>query len=79
MTKKFCISTNGLSKDQKHEFATELNEFVQKKKKQFMGVDCRDGGRLWIDSQIANGRAQWRRAALRACKSQEAASVARHC
>ncbi len=35
MVKKFCISTKGLSKDQKHEFATELSEFVHKKKKQF--------------------------------------------
>ncbi len=42
MTKKFCISTNGLSKDQKHEFATELNEFVQKKKKQFIQQNQED-------------------------------------
>lgn len=35
MSKKFCITTNGLSKDQKQEFATELNEFVQHKKEQF--------------------------------------------
>lgn len=36
MTKKFCISINGLSKEQKYEFAMELNEFVQKMKKQFI-------------------------------------------
>ena len=35
MIKKFCITTKGLSKDQKQEFATELNEFVQQKKSQF--------------------------------------------
>ncbi len=39
MVKKFCISTKGLSKDQKQEFATELNEFVQKKKEQFVKQD----------------------------------------
>jgi len=39
MTKKFCISTKGLSKNQKHEFATELDEFVEKKKKQFIKQD----------------------------------------
>ncbi len=39
MGKKFCISTKGLSKEQKQEFATGLNEFVQKKKKQFIKQD----------------------------------------
>jgi len=42
MGKKFCISTKGLSKDQKQEFATELSEFVQKKKKQFTNQDQED-------------------------------------
>lgn len=35
MPKKFCISTKGLSKEQRKEFATDLNEFVQEKKEQF--------------------------------------------
>jgi len=39
MVKKFCVSTKGLSKDQKQEFATELNEFVQQKKEQFIQED----------------------------------------
>ena len=42
MVKKFCISTKGLSKDQKQEFATELDEFVRQKKKQFTKQDQED-------------------------------------
>jgi len=42
LVKKFCISTSGLSKDQKHDFATDLNEFVQKKKEQFIQQDQED-------------------------------------
>jgi len=35
MPKKFCISTKGLSKDERQEFATELNDFVENKKEEF--------------------------------------------
>jgi len=35
MHKKFCISTKGLSKDQRKELATELSELVKEKKSQF--------------------------------------------
>ncbi len=35
MPKKFCVSTKGLSKDEKKEFATELNDFVTNKKSEF--------------------------------------------
>ena len=35
MPKKFCVSTKRLSKDEKKEFATELNDFVANKKSEF--------------------------------------------
>ena len=35
MSKKFCISTKGLSKEQRKDFATDLAKFVQEKKEQF--------------------------------------------
>lgn len=35
MPKKFCVNTKGLSKDERKEFATELNKFVEEKKAGF--------------------------------------------
>lgn len=35
MARKFCITTKGLSPEQKKEFATDLSKFVQEKKEQF--------------------------------------------
>ena len=35
MPKKFCVSTKGLSKDERKEFATDLNDFVAYKKSDF--------------------------------------------
>jgi len=35
MPKKFCVSTKGLSKDERKDFATDLNEFVANKKSEF--------------------------------------------
>ena len=47
MVKKFCVSTKGLSKEQKQEFATELNEFVQQKKEQFI-EEQREESKEWF-------------------------------
>ena len=35
MARKFCITTKGLSPEQKKEFATDLSKFVKEKKSQF--------------------------------------------
>ena len=35
MARKFCITTKGLSPEQKKEFATDLTKFVKEKKSQF--------------------------------------------
>ena len=35
LNKKFCVTSSGLTKEQRKEFATELNEFVKDKKAQF--------------------------------------------
>ena len=35
MPRKFCVNTKGLSKDERKEFATELNKFVEGKKTDF--------------------------------------------
>lgn len=37
MARKFCITTKGLSPEQRKEFATSLNKFVEEKKSQFQG------------------------------------------
>lgn len=42
MPKKFCVSTKGLTKDQRKEFATDLNEFVKNKKSQFEKEESRE-------------------------------------
>jgi len=36
MPKRFCVNTKGLTKDEKKELATELNDFVQTKKAEFV-------------------------------------------
>ena len=35
MARKFCITTKGLTPEQKKEFATDLSKFVEEKKSQF--------------------------------------------
>ncbi len=35
MAKRFCVSTKNLSKDERKEFASELNDFVKNKKEEF--------------------------------------------
>lgn len=35
MPKKFCVNTKGLTKDERQELATNLNDLVQSKKAEF--------------------------------------------
>lgn len=36
MPKRFCVNTKGLTKDERKELATGLNDFVQSKKAEFV-------------------------------------------
>jgi len=35
LPKKFCVNTKGLTKDERQELATDLNNFVKDKKEEF--------------------------------------------
>ena len=35
MPKRFCVNTKGLTKDERKELATDLNDFVRSKKAKF--------------------------------------------